>query len=166
NGAGFQAALGRREPLWWVTIELTQRMGLPYPWLNVFSSAIFFTGVHVFARRQPDSLAFLILLFPILIINMPMSGIRQGAAIGLMCIAFAAFLDRRLIQFSVWTVVAAGFHSSSLVFLLLLPLVRGSYSKRRLLAAGLLAIPGGLLIISGESGEIAVSRYIDSNIDA
>ena len=71
-------------------------MGLPLPSFAIsLSSAIFFLGVHVLARRQPDPLGFLVLLFPILIINMPMSGIRQGAAIGLLCIAFVAFIDRR-----------------------------------------------------------------------
>lgn len=166
QGAGFEAAWAQREPLWWITIELLQRLELSYPWLNVTSSAIFFAGIHTLARRQPDPLAFLILLFPILILNMPMSGIRQGAAIGLMCIAFTAFVDRRLVRFIMWTAVAAGFHSSSLLFLLLTPLVGGSYSKKRIFAAGLLAIPGSLLIVTGEGAEVAILRYVDSNIDA
>lgn len=166
RGAGLESAWQRREPLWWVMIELTHMAGLPYPWLNVFSSLLFFAGVHVFARRQPDPLSFLILLFPILIINMPMSGIRQGAAIGLMCIALTAFLDRRLIHFLFWTFVAAGFHSSALIFLLLTPMVWGSYTKIRLMAAAALAIPGIFLLATGDGGEIALARYVDSGTDA
>ncbi|WP_188722949.1 EpsG family protein [Nitratireductor aestuarii] len=166
HGAGLQAALERREPLWWITIELTQWAGLPYPWLNVFSSALFFLGVHILARRQPDPLAFLMLLFPILILNMPMSGIRQGAAIGIMCISFTAFQDGRFIRYVLWTLVAASFHSSAMIFLLLAPLIGGNLSKGRLALAGFLAIPGGLLLLSGESGELAISRYVERNIDA
>ena len=101
-------------------------MGLPYPVANIASSAVFFLGVHVLARRQPDPLGFLVLLFPILIINMPMSGIRQGAAIGLLCIAFVAFIDRRPLWFAFWVVLAAGFHISVLIFMLLLPVATGS----------------------------------------
>ena len=162
----FAGLLEEREPLWVGLFALQNWLGLPYPWINVVSSAVFFWGVHVLARRQPDALAFLILLFPILIINMPMSGIRQGAAIGLMSVAFAAFIDRRLFRFLVLTVIVASLHSSAIVFLLLAPLVHGVYSKRRLMLSGLLAIPGALLLMATEAADTASSRYIDTGIDA
>ena len=166
RGAGWGVALERRDPLWWGVIEFTHQAGLPYPWLNVFSSLIFFAGIHALARRQPDPLGFLILLFPILILNMPMSGIRQAAGIGLICIALTAFLDRRLMRFMFWTAVASGFHSSAAVFFLLAPLVWGSYTKGRLAMAGLLAIPGALLIASGSNADLAISRYVATDTDA
>jgi hypothetical protein len=155
-----------REPIWWAILSAIRDMGLPYPVANIISSAVFFIGVHVLARRQPDPLAFIVLLFPILIINMPMSGIRQGAAIGIVCIAFAAFIDRRLIWFAFWVVVAAGFHSSALTFLLLLPVATGRYTKTRLIMAAILAIPGAILLASGESAEVASSRYIGTGVEA
>jgi len=165
-GTGWERALEDREPLWWLIIELTQRAGLPYPWLNVFSSAIFFGGIHVLARRQPDPLAFLVLLFPILIINAPMSGIRQAAAIGVVCIALCAFIDRRLLRFVLTVAVAAGLHSSAALFLLLVPLVWGGYSKWRLALAIILAAPGAYFLASGDNAELALSRYVDSGADA
>ena len=76
----------------------------------------FFWGIHVFAKRQPDPLSFLILTFPILIINMPMSGIRQGAVIGLICIALVHFSDCRPLKFIMWVLIASGFHLSAIVF--------------------------------------------------
>lgn len=155
-----------REPFWWAILRWIQDMGLPYPVANIVSSAVFFIGVHVLARRQPDPLGFLVLLFPILIINMPMSGIRQGAAIGLVCIAFAAFVDRRPIWFAVWVVLAAGFHASALIFLLLLPLATGRYTKTRLIVAAILAVPGTFFLASGESAEVATSRYIGTGVEA
>ena len=121
-------------------------MGLPYPVANIASSAVFFLGVHVLARRQPDPLGFLVLMFPILIINMPMSAIRQGAAIGLLCIAFVAFSDRRPLWFAFWVVLAAGFHISVLIFMLLLPVATGRYTRNRLLLAAFLAIPGAFAL--------------------
>ena len=54
----------------------------------MISSFTFFFGAHYMAQRQQNRIAFLILLFPVLIINMPMSGIRQASAIGALCIAF------------------------------------------------------------------------------
>lgn len=154
------------EPLWWAMIEGIQWLGLPYPWLNVIASAIFFFGVNVLARRQPDPLGFLVLLYPILIINLPMSGIRQGAAIGVICIAFVAFLDKRLLRFIALTVLATTLHNSAIVFLLLAPLVQGDYSKKRLALAGLLAIPGTLILLSGEAAQLATSRYVGTEVDS
>ncbi|MCF7728063.1 EpsG family protein [Sulfitobacter sp. M22] len=156
----------RRDPIWWAVLGWLKDMGLPYPVANVASSAVFFIGVHVLARRQPDPLGFLVLLLPILIINMPMSAIRQGAAIGLLCIGFAAFIDRRPIRFALWVVIAAGFHSSASIFLLLLPIATGRYTKTRLLMAAILAILGALLLISGDSAEVASSRYIETGREA
>jgi hypothetical protein len=157
---------GRREPIWWAILISIHKMGLPYPVANIISSGVFFVGIHTLARRQPDPLGFLVLLFPILIINMPMSGIRQGAAIGLICIAFVAFLDRRPMWFTLWVLTAAGFHLSALVFLLLFPLVIGRYSNTRLLMAAMLAAPGAFLLFSSEAGDLASSRYIGTDVEA
>ena len=155
-----------REPIWWAILGWINDMGLPYPVANIASSAIFFLGVHVLARRQPDPLGFLVLLFPILIINLPMSGIRQGAAIGLLCIAFVAFIDRRPLWFAFWIVLAAGFHSSALIFMLLLPVATGRYTRNRLMLAAILAVPGAFFLASGDAAEVATSRYVGTGVDA
>lgn len=155
-----------REPIWWAVLGWIRGAELPYPVVNVVSSLLFFFGIHVLARRQPDPLGFLVLLLPILIINMPMSAIRQGAAIGLICLAFTAFIDRRPLRLGLWVVIASGFHSSALVFLLLLPLATGSYTRRRLALAIILAIPGLVLLANSESAEIATSRYMGTGIEA
>tara|TARA_R110002012_G_scaffold5951_1_gene27369 strand:+ start:30471 stop:31538 length:1068 start_codon:yes stop_codon:yes gene_type:complete len=166
NDIDWSFLTGHREPIWWAILGWIRNMGLPYPVANIVSSAVFFIGVHVLARRQPDPLGFLVLLFPILIINLPMSGIRQGAAIGLACIAFAAFIDRRPIWFAIWVVAAAGFHASAMIFLLLLPVAMGRYTNSRLVIAALLAGPGAILLASSESSEIAISRYIETDVEA
>lgn len=155
-----------RDPVWWAILAWVNESGLPYPITNAISSAVFFAGVHVLARRQPDPLGFLVLLFPILIINMPMSGIRQGAAIGLMCIAFTAFIDGRPLKYAIWVVLAAGFHTSALIFLLLLPVATGRYTRGRLMLAAILALPGAYFLASSDAAEIATSRYFDTGVDA
>lgn len=150
---------------WWILIRING-WGFAYPWTNVVSSAVFFAGVHVMARRQADPLAFLVLLFPVLVINMPMSGIRQGAAIGVMCVAYVAFIDRRPLRFAAFTFLASLFHSSALVFLLLVPLAQGRYTKKRLGLAALLAVPGMVFLMGSEGAELAASRYLNTGIDA
>ena len=162
----WSTALAVREPLWWAILGWINANDLPYPVANIVSSAIFFAGIHILARRQPDPLGFLVLLFPILIINMPMSGIRQGAAIGLICISFAAFIDRRPLQFASWVMVAAGFQASALVVLLLWPVATGRYTRSRLMMAAVLALPGVYFLVTGVFLEMEISRYVGTGIDA
>ena len=135
-----------------------------YPWLNVISSAIFFVGIHVLARRQPDPLGFLVVLFPVLIINMPMSGIRQAAAIGMICIALTGFMEKRLLRFLVFTFIAASLHSSGIIFLILTPFVYGNLSIIRVFSSILLAIPGVIAISNSLAATQAITRYVDSDI--
>lgn len=154
------------EPLWTAIIMAQIKLGLPYPWLNVISSAIFFWGVHRLAIRQPDKLGFLVLLFPILILNMPMSGIRQGAAIGLICLAFNAFSDRSLFRYLIFVLLGASIHSSASVFLLIAPLVQGNLTRGRFLLCLVLAVPAGFGLMGTEMAATATTRYVGSGIDS
>ncbi len=163
---GFDTAIDSREPGHWALIEILQRAGLPYYSLNVATSAIFFAGLHVVARRQPNPVAVLVLAFPILIVNMPMSGIRQAAAIGLVCFAYMAFLDRKLIYFLAWVGAASLFHTSALLFLLLTPFVNGGYTRRNLMLSSLLALPGAVLLLASGPAELASQRYIATGVEA
>lgn len=162
----FADAALRMEPLWWLALTLQHKLGLSYEWANVYMSAIFFAGIHTLARRQPDPLGFLVLLFPVLIVNMPMSGIRQGAAIGLLAIATVRLIDGRVLAFALWVLVAAGFHGSSIIFLLLTPLVARRITALRVIATVILAIPGALVLRQADAVEQASDRYIDTGIDA
>jgi hypothetical protein len=166
EGLDWSVIMKLREPIWLAILGWIQDKGLPYPVVNVVSSAVFFLGVHVLARRQPDPLGFLVLIFPILIINMPMSGIRQGAAIGILCIAFAAFIDRRPLWYTFWVIVAAGVHVSALAFILLLPLATGSYTQTRLMLTAILAVPGAYVLGTGDAAELATERYIATGVDS
>src|SRR5690606_32628262 len=122
-------------------------------------------GVHTLAKKQPDPLSFLILLYPVLILNMPMSGIRQGAAIGLICMAFAAMIANRPVKFVALTIVAAALHASAALFLLMAPFARGEFSIKRVVAAILIGAPASVLLLSGEA-EFAASRYVGAGAEA
>lgn len=166
EGLSFDEALQRSEPVWWLIQIAFNKWGLPYPAVNVLTSAIFFIGVHALARRQPDRLGFLVMLFPILIINMPMSGIRQAAAIGFLCLGFVAFVDRKPVQFVMWLLAGSTFHASALFFLLLAPVATGKYTRQRLVFSVLLALPGAYFMAQTDSAQLAVDRYVDTGVDA
>jgi hypothetical protein len=151
------------EPIFSTILIYIRYMDWPYPIINVISSAIFFLGVNVLARRQPDRLAYLVLLFPILIINMPMSGIRQGAAIGILCIAFTKFIDQRPLHFVFWLIIATGFHVSAIMFMLLVPFSAGRFSIKRIILAICLALPGMALLAYSIAIEKLIFRYIGNS---
>lgn len=162
----YEFAFTLSEPGHWSIIRFLQHTGLPYEYLNIITSAIFFIGFHALARRQPNPLAMLALAFPILVINMPMSGIRQGAAIGCMCLAYVAFMDRRVIRYVFWILVGSLFHSSALAFLVFAPFVLGAWTRRNIIFASLLALPGVYGLSQTEAAELAQRRYIETGIDA
>lgn len=162
----YAEVISLREPGHWSLIRLLHQFDLPYQYLNVATSAMFFVGLHALARRQPNSLAFLVLAFPILIVNMPMSAIRQGAAIGFACLAFVAFIDRRIVAYVCWLLVGSLFHSSALAFIVFAPFIWGQFTKKNLLIASVLALPGLFVLMQTEAAEIAASRYIERDIDA
>ena len=156
----YAEVITKADPGFGILCKALNSAGYTYHAMNLCASSIFFAGLHVLARRQNDPLGFLVLTFPILIINMPMAGIRQAMGIGMMCVAFCAFNDRRIGMFVFMTVFASLFHSSARVFLLLAPLVTGQYSNRRLLLAGFLALPGLYALSVSSAAEVLIARYV------
>lgn len=155
-----------REPIFWLITGVLYNLNFSYLSLNIVSSAIFFAGIYILARRQPDPLSFLVLLFPILIINMPMSGVRQGAAIGFICIAFAAFIDKRPLKFLIWVIIASGMHISSIIFIILFPFASGRYNNTRLAITALLAAPCFIVFSFFESARWAFNTYVSADREA
>ncbi len=133
---------------------------LEYPYVNVIASAGFFLGLNALARRQPDRLGFLILAFPILILNLAMSGIRQAIAVGLMCFAYNAFVDRRTVRYVLLVVFAAQFHHSAFIFLALAPFAWGAVSRAKIVLAALLALPGAYFLLTSGSFDVYSQRYM------
>ena len=155
-----------RDPLFWILQKSINYMNLPYPVINIISNALFFIGIHILAQRQPGPVAFLALIFPILIINMPMSAIRQAAAIGMVCIAIVAVIDKRPFNFLLWVLVASGLHTSAIVFLVLLPFTLGRYNNLNLMISGVIAIAVLYFLSMSGTGVRAASVYIEGDREA
>lgn len=162
---GVGEALANTEPGYWLLLVQLHSFGFPYPYLNLFMAIPFFWGLIALARRQPDPLGFLILSFPVLLINMPMSAIRQAAAIGFVCLALVAFQDRRLIRYVVMVFAGALFHTSAIVFLALAPFIKFRFTRGTVFLAGVLVLPGAYFAL-GETVEVYTDRYVGTGIDA
>ncbi len=155
-----------REPMWWILMGVLNKLGASFVWVNVASATIFFFGIDKLARKTPDPLAFLIMLFPILIINIPMSAIRQAAALGILCYAFSTFLEKKQIKFIFLVILATGFHTSALLFIPLVMFINGKNSYKRIIAAILIELPLlGLMWLSSYA-EAKSKAYVGSGYDA
>lgn len=162
----FRNAATSANPSHWLVLEMMSQLQLPYYFLNVFTSAVFFFGLHRIALTSGSPAVFVALAYPVLVINMPMAAVKQAAAIGLVCVAFVYFLNRRGLRFVVLVVAAFTFHGSAIVFLAATPFATGSYSLKRVFAAGLVSIPGILLFVNSEAAGTATERYIVGDGDA
>jgi EpsG family len=154
------------EIAFWLVNRLLHYFELDYPFINVIAAVGFFAGLHALAKRQPNPLSVLILAYPILILTLAMSGIRQAIAVGFLCFAYNAFVDSRLLLFVLFVMVAASFHSSAMFFLLLVPFVRGRLSIRRLAVGGLLGLPGVYFFLTSAAFEMYSRRYIGTATEA
>ena len=162
----LQRVITTRDPLSMLLIYFIRKLDMAYPYIYIAFNIVFFLGIHFLAKRQQDPLGFLILLFPILVINMSMSGVRQAAAIGIICISFLFFLDRKPIKYSLLVLLAALFHSSAIIFLFFLPFASGRFNNNRLMISFFFVFFGLILLTFSKNFQYAVSVYIDSGREA
>ena len=165
-GQQLKAALQMLDPAHWSLIVLLREWGFSYTHLLVAASIIFFAGFHMLARRQPRPMAMLAMAFPILIVNIPMSAIRQAEAIGLLCLAFTAFIDRSVLRYALYVGFATLFHGSAMVFLALAPFVRMQFNRRTIALGIVILAPGIYLMIQSTAADAALNRYVGTGIDA
>jgi len=162
----FGEAATFREPGYWGTVVLLKRIGLDFPAINVVASAMFFLGVHSIARRQPNPLMYLTLLFPILVTGMPMSAVRQAMAMGFIAFAYNSFADRKLISYIIWVVIAGLFHSSAYLFLAGAPLIYKKGEVNRRIVGLVLVLCAIYFASSSDIAEQYSRTYIGTAIDA
>ncbi|MCB2080628.1 MAG: EpsG family protein [Novosphingobium sp.] len=148
------------EPFWEMLNILVRRAGLDFMWLNYAASAIMLAGYVRFVRILPNPVLLLALLFPIMLVQLGMSGVRQGIAVGLLLSGAVDFTKGRRIVTAGWIVLAAQFHSSAVVFLPIALLAQSRVNTVRLLVAVAVATPA-IAVLLGERMEVYQDRYID-----
>ncbi len=157
-------ALRQKELAYWLLVVQIRAAGLEYPYLNLAMAIPFFWGFLALARRQPDPFI-LVLSFPVFIINMPMSGIRQAAAIGFVCLALIAFQQRKLIRYIAMIGAGSLFHTSAIVFLALAPFIKYRLTRSTLVLSAMLVLPGAYFMFAG-TAEFYAGRYVGTGVDA
>ncbi len=155
-GEAFTAEEGGFELL----ITMVRINGLDYHWLNVFASAIIAAGHYHFARHFPRPMAVIACLFPVIILQLSMSGIRQGIAVALLLVATVSFLKGRKLATALWIVAAAEFHTSALIFLPAALLAGTAVSTLRLTLAIAVLTPLSMVLMGDQLADYS-DQYID-----
>ncbi len=118
-GLSFAEVLQEKEPGYVLLNWLAAQWGGGVFLVNTFCGLIFSIGLLCFCRNQPRPWLALTIAFPYLVVVVAMGYSRQGVAIGLEMLALLALERDRLLQFLGWIALAALFHRTVLVMLLL-----------------------------------------------
>jgi hypothetical protein len=132
---------------------------------NTISGALFSVGLVAFCRRQPRPWLALTLAFPYLISVVAMGYTRQGVAIGFEMLALLALERGRVALYIAWLALAATFHKTALVMLVVPAItLSGSFRFINLLRLGFLLGAGWGLFTSllSDSLESLQSGYLDA----
>ena len=148
------------EPGFFLLSYLTKSAGLEYVWLNVFAAGIFFYYLIKFVRNHPRPLLLIALVFPILVIQLSMSGVRQALAVAFLMGALDAFLHARRLQIVIYILIGSTFHQSLIILLPLALMVGRSYSFVRVVGAIAVLMPVAAYLLSGRA-EVYQDRYIE-----
>jgi hypothetical protein len=151
------------EPGFWLLAYYVKSNDLPYMWLNVFASLIMVACFYVFCREHRNHAMLLALLFPVIIIQLGMSGIRQGIATGFLMVSSIAWMRGSRIWVAIWIIIGAQFHASVVMFLPLAFIAGKRISTGRLLVALVLVTPAVVFLMGDRVGTYT-SRYIGTDI--
>lgn len=152
--------LASAEPGFALLITSVKASGLDYMWLNVFASAIILFGFANFLKAFRLPVLILALLFPIIIVQLGMSGIRQAIAVALIMGSAESFIRGKRIRTAIWILVATTFHASAVIFLPM-ALIAGRPVKLTRLIAALVALLPAAFFIGGDRFETYQDRYVD-----
>jgi len=108
-------ALARTDPAYALINWATNRLGWGIGGTNLVCAIVFAFGLFRYCARQPSPWLTVMAAVPYLIIVVAMGYTRQAAALGVLLLAYNAFVDRRLLLFLGFVAGAALFHRSAVV---------------------------------------------------
>lgn len=153
-------AITEHEPGFELLITAISTSGLDYMWLNISATAVILLGYYIFLRNHYNPLMILALLFPIMIVQLSMSGIRQAIAVSFLLVSTVYFMRGKRVLTATWILLGAQFHTSVVVFLPIALLAGKNISTTRLAISSALLAPVVILFI-GSRVEVYQDRYIN-----
>lgn len=111
-----------------------------------------------FARAHHFHWLILALLFPVVMVQLGMSGVRQALAGGILMLSFNAYLEGKKSWVAIWVLIATQFHASAVTFLPMCLLAGERITGFRLTLAVFIFIPLSALLV-GERVDQYQARY-------
>lgn len=136
------------------------RSGFGFETLILVASTGYLVCLVRFAHLSVKPVDVLVLMFPILIVQLGMSGLRQALALGFLLLAFRAFVDQSRLMIALWVLVGSAFHLSALIFLPL-ALIAGRRSSIPRMIAALVILGPVAAFLMGERLDLYEARYIE-----
>ncbi|MBA84273.1 EpsG family protein [Thalassobius sp. S69A] len=152
--------LSRQEPGFELLNGILKTIGAHYMWVNVCASALMIVGYFIFARAHINPVMIMALLFPVIIVQLGMSGIRQGIATAALMLASVSFLKGQRLTTALIILAGAQFHSSAYMFLPLAFLAGRRVNAMQIGAAVLLLSPLAIYLLSDRL-DVYTDRYVD-----
>jgi hypothetical protein len=160
QGVGWIEAMEEGEGLFnWLNMALIH-LGASFNALLMVCALIFVACLYRFATVYRQPLSVMVLSFPVLVLQMGMSGLRQALATGFLMLAYASFVKGRRWSVAAWIVLASQFHTSSIIFLPIALLAGKRVSAVRLMTAMLVLSPV-IAWFLGMRLEVYSDRYVE-----
>ena len=156
---------GEQEPGFALMSAILKTLGAHYMWVNICASALMVAGYFIFARAHRSPSRIIALLFPVKIVQLGVSGIRQGVAVSALMVASVFFMKGRGWMTALMIVLGAQFHSSLIMFLPLAFMAGRKVSIGRIVFGVLLLTPVAMYMLSDRL-DVYADRYIGQNFGA
>lgn len=137
-----------------------QQLEWPFWVVNLICAAIFTYGLVRFAREQDDPWLAMLIAIPYLVIVVSMGYTRQAVAIGIIMAGLAAVQrGASVVRFALYVAVAALFHKTAVVALLLVAL-----TGRRNAVLNLLVIAAGGVLLYDSLLQDSMSKLMNNYV--
>lgn len=161
-GLHLSEIFARQEPGFELLAAILKTLGAHYMWLNILTALLMLIGYFIFARDHRSPVLIIALLFPVVIVQLGMSGIRQGVAVAALALASVAFVHGRGWLTAAIILLGAQFHSSAYVFLPMAFLAGRRIDVLRIGAGVVLLSPLAIYLLSDRL-DVYSDRYIEQN---
>ncbi|NQX88247.1 MAG: EpsG family protein [Halioglobus sp.] len=113
-----------------------------------------------FARNHSRALLLIALMFPILGIQLSMSGLRQALAVAFLMGGLDAFINGKRIKVALYILIGSTFHQSAIILLPIAFMVGQTFSIARVLACIAALLPAAIYLLSDRAA-VYHDRYIN-----
>lgn len=113
----------QRAPLFGVFMWICAQLNFSIPMYFTAVALVHFIPLGILIYKRSSSIPFSYTMYICLFLTLQLSGIKNTLATGIMFLCIDAALDKKLKKFIILTMVASLFHVTSLIILLVYPLV-------------------------------------------